>query len=258
MLKIIRSGSVGSSVLKWQAFLRGFDKKINLTGIFDEETVEATKRFQKNQGLLEDGIVGNQTYGKAAVLGFVVALLDESDMDFPKLPSFSPLINTHDRQKYFGVIEFQASPTKKDLEAIKITNNWEKDNIITIEIPQLKTVEGGNKGKVKFHKKVAGDFQALWLAWEKAGLLNKIVSFDGSFVPRFVRGKAVSQILSNHAFGTAFDINAEHNRYGAAPAGRDEKGCVFDLVPLAHKHGFFWGGHFKGNPDGMHFEAVQK
>ena len=29
------------------------------------------------------------------------------------------------------------------------------------------------------------------------------------------------------------------------------------LVPLANKHGFYWGGHFESRPDGMHFEMAE-
>ncbi len=28
------------------------------------------------------------------------------------------------------------------------------------------------------------------------------------------------------------------------------------LMPIAHKHGFFWGGHFS-RQDGMHFEIAR-
>lgn len=34
-------------------------------------------------------------------------------------------------------------------------------------------------------------------------------------------------------------------------------GCVFELVPLAHQFGFYWGGHFKTRRDGMHFEVAK-
>ena len=60
-------------------------------------------------------------------------------------------------------------------------------------------------------------------------------------------------MLSNHAFGTAFDINVQWNPLEALP-GRT--GCVFELVPMAHRHGFYWGGHFSRR-DGMHFEVAR-
>jgi hypothetical protein len=63
--------------------------------------------------------------------------------------------------------------------------------------------------------------------------------------------------LSNHAYGSAFDINYAWNRLGQVPALVGEKGAVRELVTLAHKHGFYWGGHFNERLDGMHFEVAK-
>jgi len=35
------------------------------------------------------------------------------------------------------------------------------------------------------------------------------------------------------------------------------RGSVRELVQIANGLGFFWGGHFSGTPDGMHFELAQ-
>ena len=56
-------------------------------------------------------------------------------------------------------------------------------------------------------------------------------------MPRFVRGSTTS--LSNHAFGSAFDINVPFNRLGARPALVGQKGSVRRLVKTAHRHGFY-------------------
>jgi hypothetical protein len=44
---------------------------------------------------------------------------------------------------------------------------------------------------------------------------------------------------------------------GKRPALVSEKGSVRELVPIANKYGFYWGGHFNSRPDGMHFEAAK-
>jgi hypothetical protein len=54
---------------------------------------------------------------------------------------------------------------------------------------------------------------------------------------------------------SAFDINAAWNERGHRPALVGEKGSVRSLVPIAHKWGFWWAGHFS-TPDGMHFEVA--
>jgi hypothetical protein len=38
---------------------------------------------------------------------------------------------------------------------------------------------------------------------------------------------------------------------------KGKKGSVRELVPIANKHGIYRGGHFKGRPDGMHFEVAR-
>jgi hypothetical protein len=80
-----------------------------------------------------------------------------------------------------------------------------------------------------------------------------VLSFAGGFEPRFVRGSRTT--LSNHSFGSAFDINAEWNARGHRPALVGEKGSTRELVPIAHDWGFWWGGHFSTS-DGMHFEVA--
>ena len=89
---------------------------------------------------------------------------------------------------------------------------------------------------------------------ERDGLISLVRSWGGSFVPRYVRGSATN--LSNHAWGTAFDIDAEWNPRGALPVLRGRVGSVRELVPRAHELGFYWGGHFSRR-DGMHFEIAR-
>jgi hypothetical protein len=84
--------------------------------------------------------------------------------------------------------------------------------------------------------------------------LHLILTFDGSYVARFVRGS--TSVLSNHSFGTAFDINVTWNRLGVVPALVGQKGSVRELVGIANDNGFYWGGHFT-RLDGMHFEIAK-
>ena len=59
--------------------------------------------------------------------------------------------------------------------------------------------------------------------------------------------------LSNHSFGSAFDINRVDNDFGAVPAFCGRRGSVRELVASANEVGMFWGGRFN-TQDGMHFE----
>ncbi len=181
--------------------------------------------------------------------------LDKSSPDFPPRPAFRPIVSDDERRALFGTFQFVHEPVPDNPENIRILGNWESRNIVTVSIP-LKSFLGRNGPlKMHFHAVAKDQLIALWLAWEKAGLLDRIQSFDGAFVPRFQR-KSTSK-LSNHAFGSAFDINAATNPLGAEPAAMGTKGCVRELVPLANAHGFYWGGHFSTRPDGMHFEVAK-
>jgi hypothetical protein len=53
------------------------------------------------------------------------------------------------------------------------------------------------------------------------------------------------------------DIYARWNRLEAMPALKGEERSVRELVPLANMWEFYWGGHFRGRKDGMHFEAAR-
>jgi hypothetical protein len=89
---------------------------------------------------------------------------------------------------------------------------------------------------------------------EKQNLHTKILSYAGAFYPRYIRGSRTQ--LSNHSWGTAFDINVPWNGLNHTPALMGQKGCVRELVPIANEFGFYWGGHFS-RMDGMHFEIAK-
>jgi predicted chitinase len=254
----IKKGTQNHAVKQWQFFLigQGFDPG-TADGIFGRKTEKATIEFQKKHNLTADGIAGNKTLGKAMALGF--ALLDDpgdsskQGPNYPPKPDFKPLVSTTERHKVFGDFQYKGFAGSDD---IIILGNWEKENIVKVHIPQLKNVGGGlvpKDQKIRFHKLAARQLQELWKEWEEKGLLHLVKTYAGSYVPRYVRGSKTN--LSNHAFGTAFDINVAWNGLGMLPALTGKTGSVRELVPIANKHGFYWGGHFS-RKDGMHFEVA--
>ena len=258
-LPALRLGSRGDLVRTWQSFLLGqaFDPG-GLDGHFGEKTQAATKAFQGREGLVADGIAGRQTLRKAMELGFELIeepAADTSGSNFPPRPNFGPLVSTAARQAVFGAFDYVPEPKPGNRENIRILGDWEANNIVRVEIPELRKALGANAPSgMRFHRLAAEQLRALWSAWDKENLLDRILSFEGSYVPRFIRGS--TSVLSNHAFGSAFDINARWNGLGVRPALVGEKGCVRELVEAANKHGFYWGGHFGSRPDGMHFEVA--
>ena len=55
----IKKGSQGKAVAVWQIIVSAIPD-----GTFGKETVQATKIFQKENGLTQDGIVGPKTWKK--------------------------------------------------------------------------------------------------------------------------------------------------------------------------------------------------
>lgn len=251
----------GEDVRQWELFLHGhgFTFTTIRDDVFDAETKKLTKEFQKKNKLEDDGIVGNATFGAAMLQGFeAVPFVAEPEAKFPKEPNFEPILGNAAKDIMFGPLRFKAGPTNGGFgkETITITNGFEAAKLIRVDVPEVVGIKGaGSSGKMCFHKDAAAQLAGLWAAWGRKKLLKHILTFDGSCAARFVRC-STKQTLSNHAFGTAFDVNAAQNPLGAEPALPGKKGCVFELVPIAHQFGFYWGGHFSRR-DGMHFEIAK-
>ena len=74
---------------------------------------------------------------------------------------------------------------------------------------------------------------------------------DWGYAFRNIRG--VTEKLSNHASGTAIDLNAPKHPLGAVGTFPAEK--VPMIRALAKKYGLRWGGDYVNRKDEMHFEV---
>lgn len=190
-----------------------------------------------------------------------------SDPAWPPRPNFLPL-SYGDREKVFGHIECVPTPTPDNPEGVRITNDFAK-HLVRIHVPQLAKIPGAmlqgkivgrgpKNGMVTLHELAAQPMLDLWNAWEDASLLHLVLTDAGMLVTRYVRGSF--SVLSNHSYGTAFDINAPWNGLKKVPALLGKRGCVRELVEIANSLGWWWGGH--GWPpgydrlDGMHLELA--
>lgn len=257
-MQILRRGSEGDDVRRWQHFLIGQALLESAAdGVFGPVTELTTKAFQRRAKIDTDGSVGPMTYAAALQRGFDPGFSDphggDAGGDWPPRPEFPPLVANAERAAVFG--EFRYEPVGANTDDIRILDGWDRANIQAVVIPQLAGVRGAPaNGRIWVHRLVVEQMRSLFAAWADAGLADLILTWEGSFVPRFVRGSRTT--LSNHSWGTGFDMNFQWNRLGAVPALRDEKGSVRELVPIAHEHDFYWGGHFSRR-DGMHFEVAR-
>ena len=256
VLQLLQINSTGALVKAWQYFLIGKQLYVGQAdGKFGPATRAATIAFQKAQALAPDGIVGNKTWGAALLQGLDLVQDrrgNRAGAAWPPPPRFRPLVSNAERATVFGSFRYKSDPRAGEEGRIRVLDNWVKENIVLVPIPQLKAIAG--IGSIAFHRKAAAQLAGLWKAWADAGLLHLVLTFDGSYAPRFVRGSR--RVLSNHAFGSAFDINAAWNGLGQLPALVGQRGSVRELVPIAQEYGFYWGGHF-GRRDGMHFEVAR-
>jgi hypothetical protein len=75
---------------------------------------------------------------------------------------------------------------------------------------------------------------------------------DWGYCYREIRGSSTA--LSNHASGTAIDLNSTKHPLGKA--GTFQLGKVPMIRALAKKYGLRWGGDYRGRKDEMHFEIA--
>lgn len=258
---VLRVGSEGEYVERWEHFLRGrgllLGKEVDekYTGV----TAEATRAFQHEYNLQADGVAGSGTMGFATRrFGFELypSGEDSEDRDVPKPPEGVKPLGFLDRQRQLGAIYFKHQPVSGNPEAVKITNGWQREYLTQITIPQLVGVPGAPPGgRIFWNKNCVDQLQSLFHAWDKAGLTRLIKSWGGSWNPRFVRGSRT--MLSNHAHASAMDLNAAWNGLGVYPPNVGDDGSVRELAELATEYGFWWGGWFSRRRDGMHFEICK-
>lgn len=245
-MRVLRLGMSGTDVGLWQTFLCGLKYQVEVTGTFDDCTVSATRSFQKLSSIAIDGVVGPMTMSKALAMGYSI-MVDTHNNDYPPPPTDLHALSPRERVEMFGQFAYVSDPRQNNPEAIKITDDWAQRNIRRTIV----NVQGKTFG-VDFHAAAIDQLHDLFTAWDSAGLMDRVLTWDGSWSPRFIRGSRT--VLSNHAYGTAFDINVQWNTMGTTPAHIGQKGSVRELVQLANEHGFWWGGHFHDRLDGQHFE----
>lgn len=245
-MSALRIGSLGPEVESLQLWLAGHYPDVMVDGAFGPVTDAVVKRAQHDAGVKPDGVVGEKTRIAFARLGWTPEGVSEP---LPPRPNFSDL-NFAGRQRVFG--EIQAVPLDDGSGNVMVTNAWNRLHLTRVAVPQLIGVHGAPRdGVIFWHRSGVDRLLGFWADVEREGLLDRVQTWAGSWAPRFVRGSRTT--LSSHAHATAFDINAQWNQLGAQPAPKGHKGSVVELVPLANRWKFFWGGHFAGRLDGMHF-----
>jgi hypothetical protein len=272
------AANINTEVQRWQYFLlvkRGISAVGGVDGGFGSLTEQGTKLFQIQNQIPTTGKLDAKTLEVAQALGYTVQPDDFYDkMKRPKKPTDLASPTNEARNGALTCFKFKqlAKQFRPDPDGIVITSScdgsvsdWESKFITKVAVPGLVHLPSFKSGFMRVHTVVAPKLTALFEAWAKADLMHLFLTWDGAFVPRYIRDGSPSDgphgikqsnnvtSLSNHAFGSAFDVNADLNPRKFPSASPGKKGCVFELVKIANGIGWYWGGHFS-TEDGMHFE----
>jgi len=139
-------------------------------------------------------------------------------------------------KQVFG--EFAATPQPGNEAYLTIDPAWVEANIQTRDVPLL--------GSVTCHRKLFPPLIGALEELQAQGLGSLVKVYSGCWVARTI-ARAPTAPPSNHAYGSAIDINAPDNPYGQPPT------MDLRLVEIFERWGFKWGGGFL-IPDGHHFE----
>ncbi|HLL54180.1 MAG TPA: M15 family metallopeptidase [Myxococcaceae bacterium] len=204
-----------------------------VTGYFGNITNAAVRDFQKNHGLVVDGIVGPKTWGKLKSL----PQAGGNPGSAPVTPSKPPAAKPGSGEMFPPPVGYK-----------QLVDRFGKPgtNIVTAKLP---LGPGGKEVNVQLHAKMVPIMKSVLAEAKDKGLLKHITKFDGMAVePRLKRRPDGTPLVphqySVHSWGVAFDINAN------AKGGHVDKA----LVDFMKSKGFTWGGDFKKNYDPMHFQ----
>jgi hypothetical protein len=147
--------------------------------------------------------------------------------------------------KYGNVME---SPIK--------LQTFQRVNMGMLDFSDYAKVNKRLPNKIYCNKIIMEDLCKVFNDLVRTKLINEIISYDGCFNPRYIRGLEHKKILSNHAFGTALDFNASQN-----PLGRSREECIAaglkpfttQFIQVWGEYNFLSGEKFR-RKDLMHFE----
>lgn len=233
----LRLGSDGADVRALQIALQSAGYRADITsGTFTDDTDYWVRRFQKQHGLVADGIVGPIT----------AALLDapHSDLVNTATPTMATGDWPHDDTS--SLISFYGKP-------------WENADLLTrVPVSFAMTYEGSPVKSILFHVKAADALKrALDQIAERsktdASVLRHVSRYSGSYNYRPIRG---SSRLSCHAFGAAIDFDAEHLPMTHSPVSASI--MPQEVVDAFKSVGAFWGGDYRSRRDPMHFQFAHE
>lgn len=151
-----------------------------------------------------------------------------------------------------GKVHYQIIDDPARPDAVKLLNGFETDFLQSIRVPFLDQLPGfPRSGKLTINRIAAPSLIAALTSIRTEGLFGHLVTYDGAYVPRTIRGNRGA--LSEHALGLAVDFNARYNPRGTPAKGPGHLGDLTRIAEVMAEFGWRWGNYFH-SPDPMHFE----
>ncbi|MGL4738501.1 MAG: M15 family metallopeptidase [Cellulosilyticaceae bacterium] len=143
----------------------------------------------------------------------------------------------------------------RDLDGgrIEVSPIWVTANIVKLEVPQALRTKFPESLEV--HQLSVPNWRKVFeIFLQEPELLKLITTFDGVYMARHIRWDR-SKGISNHAWGTAIDLNASRfplgKRIEVMKMPNNPNNILFEKVFKVA--GFSWGNSYA---DPMHFELV--
>jgi len=152
---VIKEGMKGMAVAEWQSFLKSQGFTVKVDGDFGKITTAITKEFQKENGLKDDGIVGEKTWALAKKIGLEPAKPKENGITAEMLKKIFPGTKAELRNRFI-------TPMNLHLQEYKITSKLEVAAFLAtggIETDYLRTTTEYASGKDYEGRKDLGNTQ---------------------------------------------------------------------------------------------------
>lgn len=142
----------------------------------------------------------------------------------------------------------------------RVNPTWEAANIVRVEFPWDAVLAWDPHVRVKsarVHRLCAGSLTRVMLAiWRASGMSQSVIDswgvsqFGGAFEYRPKRG---GTSLSMHSWGCAIDLDPARNAFKDTTPNF---ATIPQVVDAFRAEGWTWGGPWRPNADGMHFQAA--